>query len=105
MGSIWSLPGNLDDNVTKKTMTTKEDLRRLQVLQNSVMRIETASRYDASVASLLTRSKELSINQKIAFYTLNQVYNISRHKARLFGGGATGDIKTRPLTNLESIPP
>ena len=107
-GSIWSIPGNLDDNVRKRTMMTKEDLRRLQVLQNSIMRVETSGSYDEPVASLLAKTKQLSIHQKIAYYTLNQVYNISKYKApayhhrRLFGGGAALGINTRSTRNFES---
>ena len=89
-------------------MMTKEDLRRLKVLQNSIMRVETSSSYDEPVASLLAKTKQLSIHQKIAYYTLNQVYNISKYKApayhhrRLFGGGTTLSINTRSARNFES---
>ena len=77
-------------------------------MQNSVMRVETSSRYDESVASLLVKTKQLSVHQKIAYYTLNQVYNISKHEApayhyrRLFGGGAALNINTRSTANFES---
>ena len=87
---------------------SKEDLRKLQVLQNSVMRVKTSSRYDESVTSLPGKTKQLNIQQMIAYYTLNQVHNIGKHRAPtyhhicLFGGGAALNINTRSTANFES---
>ena len=40
-GAVWNLPGVMDDQVRSITSISKEDMRRLQVLQNTVLRLET----------------------------------------------------------------
>ena len=103
-GCVWGLPGNMDVNKRNSIMITKEDMRKLQVAQNSVMRLITNSRYDTPTSELLSKSKQLSIHQMMAFYTSCQVFNIHQnqfptyHYRRFFG-------EPNPLrsgTNLES---
>ena len=45
-GGLWGLPGNMMEQEQRSSMTTKEDMRKMQVLQNSVMRIMSRGRYD-----------------------------------------------------------
>ena len=52
------------------TAYTKEDNRKLQVLQNSVMRLLTGCEKRTPTAVLLEKTKSLSVHQTIAFQTL-----------------------------------
>ena len=55
---------------------TKDDLKRLQILQNQTLRLKLrASRY-TSCDQLIERSNELSIHQLIALHTLLQVHKV-----------------------------
>ena len=101
---IWGLPGNMDEENRNGIMLTKEDMRKLQVVQNSIMRLTTNSRYDTPTTELLSKSNSLSIHQLMAFHTSNQVFNIRNnqfppyHYQRLFGSPNT----LRSGSNLES---
>ena len=91
-GGLWGLPGSMDEENRKSIMLTKEDMRKLQVLQNSVMRITTSSRYDTPTSELLRKCDQLSIHQLMGYHTATQVYSIKKnrfplyHFERLFGG-------------------
>ena len=86
------------DNTTR-TSITKADMRRLQVLQNKTMRLETNVDYRTPTAELLLKTGKLSVHQMVAYTTAVQVYNISRnhepryHYDRLFTG--IQDFQTR----------
>ena len=109
-GGLWGVPGNqMDEEHRNSTMTTKEDMRKMQVIQNSVMRIMTRSRYDTPTTTLLEQTNQLSIHQLVAYHSANQVYNIQKHQVpkyhynRLFGTTEqAGDIGTRSRANMES---
>ena len=94
----------MDEESRKSIMLTKEDMRKLQVLQNSVMRITTSSRYDTPTSELLQKSNQLSIHQLMGYHTATQVYNIKQnrfplyHFRRLFGE----NNGLRSGSNLES---
>ena len=96
-GGLWDIPGTVDN--TNRTSITKNDMKRLQVLQNKTMRMETGLDYKTPTAELLNRTRKLSVHQMIAYSTAVQVFNISRnhepkyHYDRLFG--STIDIGTR----------
>ena len=51
-GNVWGIT-NMDDNNRRFTAFTKEDNRRLQVLQNKVLRLKTGQRRDCPNAQLL----------------------------------------------------
>ena len=103
-GSIWGLPGSMDEVTRNSIMLTKEDMRKMQVMQNSVMRLTTNSRYDTPTSELLTKTNQLSIHQLMAFHISSQVFNIKRnefppyHHHRLFGT----PNNLRSGSNLES---
>ena len=98
-GGLWDIPGTIDNTI--RTSITKNDLKRLQVLQNKTMRMETDMDYKTPTAELLRRTRKLSVHQMIAYSTAVQVFNISRnyepkyHYERLFR--PTQDIETRSL--------
>ena len=106
-GGLWGVPGNQMDEVQRNsTMTTKEDMRKMQVIQNSVMRIVSRGRYDTPKTTLLEKTNQLSIHQLVAYHSANQIYDIHKHQVpkyhynRLFG--AAGDMGTRSRVNMES---
>ena len=82
-GRVWQIPGSLDeDQATRNSASmTKEDARRLQVLQNKCLRLLTNSDYKTPTKELLEKTNTLSVHQEIAHLSLSQVYNI--HKTKL----------------------
>ena len=77
-GNVW---GFGYDEVSRRSFGfTKEDCRRLQVLQNKVCRMKTGLGFDISTKELLEASKELSIHQLIAYHTLVMVKKIKSSK-------------------------
>ena len=53
-GAIWNIPGENADNSTR-TSFTKCDLRRLQVLQNKIMRLQTGLPFGTATSFLLEK--------------------------------------------------
>ena len=92
-GRVWQIPGSLDENLNNRTSPsiTKEDVRKLQVLQNKCLRIITNSDYKTPTNILLSKTNSLSVHQKMAHLTLSQTFSIYKtklpayHHARLFG--------------------
>ena len=76
--NTWGIP-DLDDSNRRYSAFTKEDCRRLQVLQNKVQRIITRN-YDLNVATdvLLGETKDLSVNQLGAFHSVMTAYKAIR---------------------------
>ena len=96
-GGLWDIPGTMDN--TTRTSITKVDMKRLQVLQNKTMRLQTNMDYRTPTSELLIKTGKLSVHQMVAYTTAVQVYNISRnqepryHYDRLFTG--IQDFQTR----------
>ena len=71
-------------------------MKRLQVLHNKTMRIQTNDGWRTPTRLLLQKTRQLSIHQMVAYHSAVQVYNIAKnkepkyHHTRLFGN--TGDI-------------
>ena len=59
-GGLWGIPGTFDTGT--RTSTTKTDMRRLQVLQNKVMRLETHMDYKTPLSELLHKTNKLSVH-------------------------------------------
>ena len=55
---------------------TKEDNRKLQVLQNKVLRLKTGLGRDVSTAELTKASGDLSIQQLTAYHTIMTVFKM-----------------------------
>ena len=104
-GNVWNIPGNLDVENRLSPSLTKEDLRRLQVLQNKCLRMMTNSDYKTPTQTLLQRTNMLSVHQLTAMLRLSQVYSIhqtglpSYHYKRLF------DYEEQPNTRFSSCLP
>ena len=79
----------------------KEELRKLQVLQNKILRLISGMDYDTPVPTLLKVCNELSVHQLIAYHTVCQVYKIQRtkepmyHYNRLFGDQSEKQNRTK----------
>ena len=72
--NVWGIC-DMDDSSRRFTAFTKDDCRRLQVLQNKVLRmtVENSDR-NTSTKVLLEKAKELSVHQLGAFHTLQTVF-------------------------------
>ena len=75
---IWDIPGQLDDG--NKLSMNRNDMRRLQVLQNKVLRLETKLDYSVPTTTLLEKSGSLSVHQLGAYHTAVHVFKISKEK-------------------------
>ena len=104
-GAVWGIPGDLDQETRRSITTTKEDMRKLQVLQNKALRIFHRKSYDTPTVQLLQESNQLSVHQLVAYHSAVQVYKIrdsqkpSYHYERLF---CSREQQTRSLANETS---
>ena len=105
-GAVWGLE-DMDDDTRNQTATTKEDMRKLQVLQNKAIRLHKMQPRDTPTKIILDQSKEMSVHQLVAYHSAIQVYKTHRtwepiyHYNRLFGHNST-DNHTRSTTKQES---
>ena len=79
-GGVWNLPGVLDDQDRSLTSISKQDMGKLQVLQNSVLRLQTGLGWYSSTEQLVNRANTLSVHQLVAYHTVLLV-----HKCRTSG--------------------
>ena len=68
-GMVWDIP-NVDESCRRSIAFTKEDNRKLQVLQNKILRLKTGLPYDTSTKDLIEASGDLSIQQLTAYTSL-----------------------------------
>ena len=105
-GGVWGLPGILNEDPINSTSISKEDMRKLQVLQNSALRLLYRKPRETPVSSLLREANQMSVHQLVAYHTASQTYKIYKnqepayHHMRLFGN--TDVQTTRSVTNLET---
>ena len=92
-----------------KTNMSKDDLRKLQVLHNKCMRLQTGKDRNTSCTTLLSLTNSLSVHQMIAHKSAIQVYNVSKNEApkyhfqRLFPSNRSQDNQeTRSTSNLDT---
>ena len=99
-GRVWHIPGSLDEETRTSPSITKDDLKKLQVLQNKCMRIICSSDYKTPTSVLLQKTNALSVHQLMAQLSLSQMYGIFHNKLpayhydRLFGRDST---EARPM--------
>ena len=74
-GHVFGLD-RYNDTSTRCSSFTKEDNRKMQVLQNSVMRLLTDKKRDTPTTDLLRMTNSLSIQQMVAFQTLIMVHKV-----------------------------
>ena len=108
-GRIWNIPGSLDEDASTRTSPsiTKDDLRKIQVLQNKCLRIVTDSDYRTPTSELLKKTNMLSVHQQMAQLSLSQVYSIystklpAYHYQRLFVNNRTRSADTYSINRVE----
>ena len=93
-GGVWNLPGVLDDQARSLTSISKDDMRKLQSLQNSVLRLQTGLGWYTSTEQLVTRANTLSVHQLVGYHTVLQA-----HKCRTTGEPSFMFKKLFPNTN------
>ena len=105
-GGIWNLPRVLNEDSVNSTPISKEEMRKLQVLQNTALRLLLRKPRDTPVATLLKEANQMSVHQLVAYHTACQTFKIYKnkepvyHHSRLFGD--TPPLETRSTTNLET---
>ena len=98
-GGLWGLTGNLSEygNPT----ISKDDMNRLQVLQNSALRLLTRCDRWTPTSTLLEKAGILSVHQLGVYHTALQLFKTYRtkkpsyHFSRLFQGSPSGICNTR----------
>jgi hypothetical protein len=78
-GNVWGMR-SLDDEIRRFHGYTKEDNRRLQVIQNRALRLQTGLGWEASTRHLVSEGKALSVQQLTAYHTLMTVFKAVRLK-------------------------
>ena len=92
-GRIWGIPGSMDVDQNTRQSPTKEDVCKLQVLQNKCMRIMTDSDYQTPIRTLLSKTSLLSVHQQMAtsaYANIQKTKLPSYHYTRLFMHEETG---------------
>jgi hypothetical protein len=74
-GNVWGIP-TMDDAARRFHGFTKDDNRRLQVLQNKMMRLKSGLDYQTSTETLVKTCDELSVQQITAYHTLMTTFKI-----------------------------
>ena len=99
--SIWGIPGIYEDVETSRTSMTKQDMRKLQTLQNKALRLTHGTDRSESTKSLLRKTNSLSVHQLASYLTLTEVFKICRselpayHYKKLFGMDCTNNKANR----------
>ena len=112
-GTVWGTDGKLfqySGNVKKNDVNLKSinmkksDMKKLQVLQNSTLRLILKQNYDTPTTTLISTANVLSVNQLVAYNLLVQTYKIKEtkqptyHHQRLFGREENNQLGTRSMT-------
>ena len=89
-GGVWGIPGILNEDQVNSMSITKEDMRKLQVLQNSALRLLCNKPRDTPVISLLKEANHMSVHQLVAYHTTCQTFKVhmsqepAYHHQRMF---------------------
>ena len=78
-GNVWGL-STYDDQSRSSPALRKEDVLKLQVLVNKVLRSLTGLPRDTPVSTLIARSGQLSVHQRTALFTVVSVYKSLKNK-------------------------
>ena len=68
-GTVWDVKSH-DVSCRRSPAFTREDNRKLQVIQNKVLRLKTGLPYDTPTKDLIKESGDLSVQQLIAYTSL-----------------------------------
>ena len=78
-GNVWGL-STYDDQSRSSPALRKEDVLKLQILMNKVLRSLTGLPRDTPVTTLIARSGHLSVHQRTALFTVVSVYKSLKNK-------------------------
>lgn len=78
-GNVWGTK-TMDVATRKFYSFTKEDNRRLQVLQNKLLRMKSSLGMETSTEALVQKCDELSVQQLTAYHTLMTVFKAVRFR-------------------------
>ena len=68
-GTVWDVKSH-DESCRRSPAFTQEDNRKLQVIQNKVLRLKTGLPYDTPTKDLIKEAGDLSVQQLIAYTSL-----------------------------------
>ena len=74
-GNVWGIQ-NLDENRRRFSAFTKDDNRKLQTLQNRVLRLKLGLPQDTPLTTLLERSNDMSVMQLTAYHSLMMTHRV-----------------------------
>ena len=105
---IWDIPGQASDG--NKVSIGKQDMKRLQVMQNKTLRLLTRADRSTPTSTLTNLARCLSVHQLGAYHTANQVFQVHQsrmpvyHQARLFQNNHSleDQVTLRSQNNLQS---
>ena len=103
-GRVWNIPGSLDEQNRLSSSLTKEDVRKLQVLQNKCLRLITKCDYRTPTATLIDKTNMLSVHQLTAHLSLAQVFNISQTKLPAYHYERLFPSERPPTISAASLP-
>ena len=103
-GRVWNIPGSLDQQNRKSTSLTKEDVRKLQVLQNKCLRLLTKCDYRTPTATMIDKTNLLSVHQLTAHLSLTQVFNIHQTKLPTYHYERLFQPEKPPTRSAASLP-
>ena len=75
--NVWGF--GVEDQTRRNVGFTREDIRKLQVLQNKVCQLKTGLPNHISTKNLLQVSKDLSVHQLTAYHTLLTVHKVKKN--------------------------
>ena len=78
-GNVWGM-WSMDDISRRFHSFTKEDNRKLQVLQNQVLRLQTGLGWETPTSQLVSEARAMSVQQLTAYHTLMTVFKAVRLK-------------------------
>ena len=98
--NVW-LSNSFDEESRRYSAFTREDIRKLQVLQNKIMRLKCGKGYDASTIELMTATRDLSVHQLGAYTTL-----LTAHRSIVSGKPKylSSKLKLRNKTDIPMLP-
>ena len=70
----------MDENSRHFSAFTVQDCRRLQVLQNKVLRLKTGLNFETPTLTLLKTANDMSVHQLIAYKTILTVHKTMQTK-------------------------
>ena len=105
---VWDIPGHQENG--NKIAINKEDMRKLQILQNKTLRLLTRADKMTSTITLTNMARSLSVHQLGAFHIAAQVFKIYKskkpdyHHSRLFNNpqSTLDHVTVRSQNNLQT---